>query len=466
MANSGGNGRVLLAGTTKQRAQQGSSIKPLLFGALIGALFTQAFQPLFLQRRWGGSDRSSEVPFEDSHATLGTVEGSSGLAGAVDAGDMVGTGGTGGKVGLDEVMPHSNTVRGRNGVLCPECEAALASTAADAAALTVQLKDCMKNNREILEQLDLGSSDDRGDAGEGGDVRAAKDEDNGVERKEIEVFVGIQSGYSPNAESGDDYNYQDRRAVIRETWFRSSDRVFMDQLDEAGIVVKFVIGQGPSKVSQTMIELEDQEHKDIMMLDVKEDYRNLVTKSREFFKKVMAAYSPKYIVKVDDDVYLQLPRLSAAVKQWESMRVDYTGCMKRGDVQKNQAYKWFEPQHQLLGGEYFSHAWGSLYVLSGRAADAMSSVSPSLLREFENEDVTIGLFMLATDMQYYDDRRLCKASCQGGGIGLYDMPWPGLKGVISRMKELRSSPACQADRSFNVEVPMVPPLFDFRLHDR
>jgi hypothetical protein len=61
---------------------------------------------------------------------------------------------------------------------------------------------------------------------------------------------------------------------------------------------------------------------------------------------------------------------------------------------------------------------------------------------------------------------LCMSSCEGGGIGLYDVPWPGLKNITFRMQELRRSAACDADKSFHVEVPMVPPAIDFRLHDR
>lgn len=452
---SGANGRVLLGGTAKQRAQQSLAIKPLLFGALIGALVTQAFQSLFLQSRWGESVR--EIPFEDPNSTLGTAEGSSGGEG--DGGDHART------MGIEDVMPHSSTVRGRNGVLCTECEAVLASKETLARRITGQLKECMAENNRMLERLDFGDDED---AGDGDDARDEGTTDSAnaegpSELKEINVFVGIQSGFSPGAKPGADYNYEDRRKVIRETWFRSHDQTFMDSLEEAGIVVKFVIGEAADRISQAMIRSEQEKHQDIMTLDVKEDYHNLVTKSREFFRNVLASYAPKYIMKVDDDVYLQLPRLSAAVKQWDSMLVDYTGCMKRGDVQRDPRYKWFEPQHALLGKEYFTHTWGSLYVLSGRAASEMSSIRWGALRGFENEDVTIGLYMLATDMQHYDDRRLCMNSCEDGGIGLLDLPHPGLEHPISRMRELAESAACASDKSFDIEVPMVKPTIDFRL---
>lgn len=37
---------------------------------------------------------------------------------------------------------------------------------------------------------------------------------------------------------------------------------------------------------------------------------------------------------------------------------DYVGCMKTGPVIKSNQYRWYEPQHALIGAEYFAHAWG------------------------------------------------------------------------------------------------------------
>jgi len=58
--------------------------------------------------------------------------------------------------------------------------------------------------------------------------------------------------------------------------------------------------------------------------------------------------------------------------------------MKNGPVYADRAQRWFEPAHALLGAEYFTHAWGSLYVLSGRAA-AAAALPPGALRFFNNE---------------------------------------------------------------------------------
>jgi hypothetical protein len=63
--------------------------------------------------------------------------------------------------------------------------------------------------------------------------------------------------------------------------------------------------------------------------------------------------------------------------------------MKTGSVFRDANLRWYEPQHALIGGKtYFTHAWGSIYVLSGHAAKTLalvSSVVPEGLRFFNNE---------------------------------------------------------------------------------
>ena len=60
--------------------------------------------------------------------------------------------------------------------------------------------------------------------------------------------------------------------------------------------------------------------------------------------------------------------------------------MKTGQIIKSPRYRWYEPQHALLGGhDYFTHAWGTAYVLSGAAAAALAAVRGGTLRHFANE---------------------------------------------------------------------------------
>ena len=70
----------------------------------------------------------------------------------------------------------------------------------------------------------------------------------------------------------------------------------------------------------------------------------------------------------------------------QSVPADYVGCMKTGPIQTDPHYRWHEPQHEVLGSAgYFTHAWGSLYIVSGRVAGYLASVPPGMLRFFANE---------------------------------------------------------------------------------
>ena len=49
-------------------------------------------------------------------------------------------------------------------------------------------------------------------------------------------------------------------------------------------------------------------------------------------------------------------------------------------------WRWYEPQHAVLGGkDYFTHAWGSIYVLSGKAASTIAQLPANSMRYFANE---------------------------------------------------------------------------------
>ena len=412
-----------LAGGKGRKATSASSgaLKVFLFGVLVGSLvsgfFTMGLSSHMLL------SRESEDVFEDE-----------GLLESPFPGGTV--------KGTDEIVePHSYTIRGAGGALCTECEDALSRASDEAMDIREKLSRCEKESMER-------------------DEAEFKQEDAAAIKEDIDVFVGIQTGFSSDRDKGTDFDYSDRRRVIRKTWFKSQDPSFMAMLKKHAIVVKFVIGfhENDMGKEESDIEKEISKYGDIVRLSVTESYENLVEKSYEYFRWVIQHYNPKYIIKVDDDVYLKLNRIPAAVTQWYDQNVDYTGCMKTGPIQKDPKYKWFEPQHVLLGDEsYFAHTWGSIYVLSGRAARAILDIKKESLRYLANEDVTLGSWLLALKMNHYDDRRMCENHCGRSGIALIDIPHPGLEPVKKRMLELHESDECRADENdFEAELlPMV-----------
>jgi Galactosyltransferase len=116
-----------------------------------------------------------------------------------------------------------------------------------------------------------------------------------------------------------------------------------------------------------------------------ECYRCLPNKTLAFLMEVDRQWQARWVVKVDDDVYLAVHQMPAALAQWQAAKAHYVGCMKNGAVFGNNDSKWFEPLWTLIGPEYYMHAWGSAYVLSGDALAKWIAPNEQLLRKSSNE---------------------------------------------------------------------------------
>lgn len=104
-----------------------------------------------------------------------------------------------------------------------------------------------------------------------------------------------------------------------------------------------------------------------------------------FFLAVAQNYNARWIVKLDDDVYLIPPRLAAATSQWDAMGAEYIGCMKHGDVHTDVDHKWFEPTWKLLPRRAHMNAYGSIYAVSGDIAARVLGKNGNKLRHLGNE---------------------------------------------------------------------------------
>ncbi|CAK0762726.1 hypothetical protein CVIRNUC_002986 [Coccomyxa viridis] len=144
---------------------------------------------------------------------------------------------------------------------------------------------------------------------------------------------------------------------------------------ETSLVLRFVIGHSKVYSAESAIEAEVKLHGGFLRLPIQEDYDSLTSKTLSFLRTATKAWDAEYIVKVIPTLLV----LSNALSQ------DYIGCMKNGPVFADRKYRWYERQWALLGDKYFTHAWGTLYVLSGRIAAQIASMPDGILRFFSNE---------------------------------------------------------------------------------
>lgn len=259
----------------------------------------------------------------------------------------------------------------------------------------------------------------------------------------LTAFVGVFTSAStpPSTATASQYDYAARRRALRDSWFPPTAAA-MAALDAAGVRVRFVVGRPPTARAAAAVASEGRQYGRFLVVDAPDDYGGLPLKTAAFLAAALRA-APAYILKVDDDVFLRVDRVPAAVAQWRSLAggagADAVGCAKNGPVFADPALRWHEPAAPLLGPEYFTHFWGPAYALSARAAAAVVALASSApLRHLANEDTTVGLWLLAVNgTRYYDDRRMCAPACGPSAVAVYDYPeCAGLCDPVPRLAAL------------------------------
>jgi hypothetical protein len=148
--------------------------------------------------------------------------------------------------------------------------------------------------------------------------------------KEPQILVGIFTA------AGSNPKHANRRAVIRSALISSLETTGLHSC-ALGITAKFVVGR-VSKSDDYLWEREFKNHKhQFLTVDVADTYRNLPQKTVAYFQDPrLRGY--EYVMKIDDDQYLFPARLSMVMDQWQTMNVDYIGCMtKPTEVHTNQS---------------------------------------------------------------------------------------------------------------------------------
>ncbi|KAL2548506.1 putative beta-1 [Forsythia ovata] len=218
------------------------------------------------------------------------------------------------------------------------------------------------------------------------------------DRPKVLGFVGIQTGFS----SGD------RRKALRSSWFPSDPESLLRLEQATGLAFRFVMGRSKDAKKMEDLEKEIENYKDFMIIDVEEEYSKLPFKTLAFFKAAFELFEADYYVKADDDIYLRPDRLATLLAK------------ERTEV--TDIHWLYEKSGQLIGNEYFLHAYGPIYVLSAEVVASLAIARNNSLRMFNNEDVTIGSWMLAMNVHHENNRALCDPRCTPTSIAVWDIP--------------------------------------------
>ena len=190
-----------------------------------------------------------------------------------------------------------------------------------------------------------------------------------------------------------------KRAAVRRTWM-----ALYNKLPNLKITSKFILGnEGLPRRKKKEIEHEMTTYQDIILLDnLSDSYYNLTNKLLQGLVWVHKNHHFDYLIKCDDDSFVQIDRLVNALRKMECPPQLYWGYfMGRGFPEYRGK---FEEKRWFLCPHFVPYAMGGGYVLSWQLVDLIVRLN-GILQLYNNEDVTIGLWMTPFNVQRIHDIR-------------------------------------------------------------
>ena len=208
--------------------------------------------------------------------------------------------------------------------------------------------------------------------------------------------------------------HTNQRQAVRQTWLsflvnnsialgRSNIRAMKDPSNTSDTLVVnywFVCGHDKENKVELSLENETQVYGDILRLNYTEKYSLLVQKTLSSLR-FASTMDVKFIIKVDDDVYLHVPRLIWWLKTASLPEKLYAGqVFDRSMVIRNRRSKWYVSE-QYFSETYFPpYCNGPFYILSKNVVlELLKASSGDRLSSFPIEDVYIGILAKRTGIK-------------------------------------------------------------------
>lgn len=231
-----------------------------------------------------------------------------------------------------------------------------------------------------------------GGAAHAGGMQQAGDGDGTKPR--LHLFIGILSARG----------FRHRRAAVREAW--------ADRAQAPGVsMARFILSQDEATAA---VQNETRERGDMLLMAGKTTYQSILLKTFFLFKYAVTTYDVSFIMKTDDDAFVNVPWLLFSLRK---------GCVSEG-CRHERLYMGrmaanspvlLRPGHRWANEEYFNHtglrvypkyAMGGGYVLSGDVAAMLIKTQAAMGLKFGPiEDAMIGTWLMAMDLRHVSHRR-------------------------------------------------------------
>lgn len=180
------------------------------------------------------------------------------------------------------------------------------------------------------------------------------------------------------------------RQAIRETW---CNPVLYKHSHNAWQCL-FLIGQSDSQDLQIIVQAEFQSFRDILSGRYKDTYRNLTYKVMQGFHWASQFCPAKFILKTDDDCFVNTHNLHNLIIHHQDVHSLYIGHVKSEEderkVIRSKDNRWHVLQEEYGGKLYPPYISGVGYLLSQDVVQKLVNIS-QYIKIIPNEDAFVGI---------------------------------------------------------------------------
>ncbi|BFZ07340.1 hypothetical protein BsWGS_10378 [Bradybaena similaris] len=167
-------------------------------------------------------------------------------------------------------------------------------------------------------------------------------------------------------------------------------------------------------------QLQDEEarHGDVVQVTLMDVYRNLPQKLLMCHAWLHESFNPRFVMKTDDDCFVNVAQVMDALPRDEPERVVWWGNFRKNWAVERHG-KWREPT--FSSSVYPKFACGSGYAVSNKIHSWFIQ-NRDLFHKFQGEDVSTGIWLSALDVAHIqDDRWYCGRTCHGDALSVPEL---------------------------------------------
>lgn len=174
-----------------------------------------------------------------------------------------------------------------------------------------------------------------------------------------------------------------KRMAIRQTWGKPTG-------GEKQFSVTFFLGKTHELSIDSERLKEAAKYRDMIIGDFPDTYRNITKKLLMAFKWA-SEQNYDYLLKTDDDVYINIPSLIQWIRDRPFPETPlYAGVLYRADIVRDKTHRHYVSWRDLPQKRYPWYPKGALYVLSGYVVREMLEIT-SKVKQITVDDAYIGV---------------------------------------------------------------------------